>query len=176
MPSRSRRPFDDELILARVLSRVADPAAKLVQELVHPREAFFGRIDRAIDEWFLVVVARRERSQCDDQVLQFEHGSARFDRQHPARRRLGPRFGRPGDDDVARLRIAEHVLQPREPGQVLHRVVDAAAVGQPLLHDPLQARERHLAQRAAMGDVAIEPRERFLNALPRRVRRSDRSP
>ena len=56
MPSRSRRLFDDELILPRVLARIADAATQLVQELVHPREAFLGRIDRAIDERFLVVV------------------------------------------------------------------------------------------------------------------------
>ena len=37
--------IDDELVLARILARVADTAAELGEELVQTREAFFGRID-----------------------------------------------------------------------------------------------------------------------------------
>ena len=44
---------------------------------------------------------------------------------------LAPGFGRAGDHDVARLRIAEHILQPREPGQVLHYIIDRLTGGEP---------------------------------------------
>ena len=140
-----------------------------LQELVQPREAFFGRIDRAVDEWLLVVLAGRESAQGDDQVVEVEHGAARVDGQHAARRRFGPGFGRAGDDDVARLRIAEDVLDAGEAGQMLHGIVDRLAVGDAFLDDALESRERNFAKLARLGDVAIEPRERFLNALSREI-------
>ncbi len=146
-----------------------DVAAQLVQELVHPRQAFLGRVDRAIDERLLVVCARRKRAERDDQVLQFDDGAARFDPLHAAGGRLAPGFGRPGDHDVAGFRIAEHVLQPGQPGQVLHGVVDAAPVGQTLLDDPVESRERNFSQRAANGHIAVEFENRFLSALPREL-------
>ena len=163
---------DDELFLARIRGRIADAAAELAQELLHLRQAFGRRIDRAVDER-LLLHARRERPQGDDQVLQLQHRPARFDAQRATRRRFGPGLGRTGDHDVARFRIAEHVLQPREPGQVLHHIVDRLAVGEPLLDHALEPRERDLAQLAALGHVLVEPQRALLARVAGPGRRSD---
>ena len=127
--------LDDELFLIGA----RQPRAHLVQELVHPREAFFGRIDRAVDERILLAATRGKRPQGDDQVLQLDHRPARIDAQHATRRRFAPGLGRAGDHDVARLRIAEHVLHARQSGEILHHVVGAFALRDPLGQQPARA-------------------------------------
>ena len=73
------------------------------------------------------------------------------------------------------FRIAEHVLHARQPGEVAHHIVGASPPSAiRLASSALEPRERNLAELAGAGDVAIEPRERFLNALRARARPSDR--
>ena len=120
---------------------------------------------------FLLFLPGGKRAQCNDEIVEVEHRTARVDAENSTRRCFGPSFGGTGEDDVARLRVTEDVLDAREAGQMLHRIVDGLAVCQPLLDDLLEARERNLAKLAGLRDVAIEPRERFLNPLAREIAR-----
>jgi hypothetical protein len=79
--------------------------------------------------------------------------------------RFAPGFGGARDHDVAGLGIAEDIFKPGEAGEVFHGLVDAAAFGDVLRHDALEARERNLTERALAGDVAIEPTDRLGHAL-----------
>src|SRR4051794_20628540 len=130
------------------------------------REPFFGRIDRAEDERFLIIFAWREGTQGDHQVVEVKHRSARVDAEYAARWCFGPSFGRTGEDDVARLWVAEDVLNAVEASQVLHGIINRLAVGQALLDDPLEASERNFAKLAGLCNVVIKSRKCFLDTLP----------
>ena len=99
---------------------VLDRATDLVEDLLKPGQAFGRRIDRAVDERRLAgrLPAGRPAGPRSGPAI-----AARADPfRCPARARRidAPRLGRTGDHDVARLRIAEHVFQPREAGEVKH--------------------------------------------------------
>jgi hypothetical protein len=67
--------------------------------------------------------------------LQLEDWLSGFDSEHTSRGRFAPRLGRPGDYDVARIRVAKHVFKSRKPGEVAHCIINRPAFCEALFDD-----------------------------------------
>ncbi len=150
---------DNEL---RIVGRC--PAAELHEELLHPRKPFGRWIDRAVQHRRVTLGLRWERTQRSNQVLQFNHRATRGDAPHPAIKVFGPRFGWPGNDNVASFRVTENVLNASQTSEILHHIVGATSSSNLLGNCLLQAGQRHHAQVAYLGQVALKLSKRSLDS------------
>ena len=133
-----------------------DPADVLDKRL-ELGEPLLTRIDRAADRR-----ARRftwlKNPHRGDEILEEHRRAARLDPHHAAGGVGDPALGRTGDDDFPRLailgRIDKHILHAGEAGEPGDIVGDVAAFGRSVGHFGLQPRQRHLAERRTLADVA----------------------
>ena len=118
------------------------------------------------------VAAGHHLAEDDHQVVQPHDRVARVAGDDAVLARHGPVAGRSGHDQVARLGIDEHVLDPPQTGEILHRFIDALAQGLVELDLLLQPGERDHPQGRAPPRVVLVPAAASAGCWLRRAARS----
>jgi hypothetical protein len=94
----------------------------------------------------IATTAGRVRAQHRNQVLKKDHGAATTDADGPAGRIFHPPFRGPGNDDVGRIGITEHILHSMQAREVAHGVIGFLTGRKLTPNRLLKTDERDLAQ------------------------------
>ena len=122
------------------------------QKLLHPRQSFLGRIDGDADDarcglpWSI-------RSERRRQVFQQHGWASAFNTDETLGRIRDEAFGGTGHDDVACLRIEEHVLDGSQTGESPDVIREHTAGSQLALDRSLKSLQRDFPQFAGPHDV-----------------------